>query len=1795
LLITAPGLAIQAHAIENTASGTVNASNLDTTNATIVLNLVGGTIDTGNSTVTVNPAVVPADGVTVSTITVVLLDADNLPVPGKTVAIATDRGALDIITQPIAPTDAAGTAVGTIRSGTAGSSTITVTDVTDSIILPDQPQVYFTQGQVIDLVKTASKKRAVPGDVVTYLVETRNLSGNDVGQVKVDDQIPPNFRYVTGSTRLNGSAVPDPAGNRPLTFDLGTIPALVDINGNGVADPGEPGYMALSYQLVIGSGARPDEYINTAIAWDASPSLLISNSDEAMVTVIMDPLFDLGTIIGKVFEDRNRSGWQDDGEKGIQGAMVFLDDGTYVITDEYGRYHFPAVRPGHRLVKIDRQSLPNGGVVFGDESRIVSVTPGLLVKVNFTAIRETEPETIGRPAGMGLRMSSRDRKEPLNVLGSVEMMTVLVNGTNADLSTNDVVLKVRTLDEFVTITGGRLEGQIHFQAEIDSAEKVDKWILTIKDSGNETIRTFSGEGAPPDLIGWNGITDKGDLIGGGEVYRYRMEIWYVDGGHSSSASRIFGVNQRSVVSLNISGMGFEFGSAVLHPKTKEILSKVAETFRKFPDEVVVIEGHADSIGSDEANLRLSRERAQSAFQYLVVNENLAENRFVVKGYGESRPIASNEIPEGREINRRVEIKGQVLEVEKAELLDRVRNEPEVMVNGTQVDVEADGRFQTQVPDEGQNRLEIRMVNTAGRSLEGSIPIPALQILEPQGVIRLSYGEVGDRYRVGNPGPDGKWESGDPALNYRLSGKTDPGNIVELEEKLVPVDEKGVFDADLVLKIQEVNSFSLLVKNPAGFTRIANIKIQVTEKDEDGRLIVMRDPIPHLSVQLPPEGTPLFNAHLKVPGVTEPGNNVWINGRKVEVYPDGEFTGNLELEKGNNLLRIRTVDPDGNTGTIERNVVLSERSLFLMAFADGKIGQLQGKGYLDGAGMEKDKEFYQEGRVAYYIKGTIAGKYLITSAFDSGTGKFGEMFQDLDEGERDQFFTNLDPDKHYPVYGDASTATYDAQSQGKFYLALTSEEFNLLVGNYSLNLSDTELAAYQRTFYGGKFTYQSLSRTKYGEPDTTVLLFGAQVRYTHVRDELRATGGSLYYLSRRDISEGSDEVAIIIRDQNTGLIRARILQKRDIDYQIKYEEGRILMKKPLASVIQDDLLIDDALLSGSPVSLQVDYEVRADALEKSSAGGRVQKRVADNLAIGGTYIDDQLESGNYELSGLDVRLRLGQNSWISGEYARSAGSDSPVFISEDGGLTYTEIPAASSFEGNAWRAAAQFEVGHLFGSPDSLKVGGYVKRLEPGFQSNANFTDEGIQKTGVDFTLNATSSDTISGRYDQQEKLETASLPPGVESESRTGTLQWAHKRARTGITLEYRTKETEDVAGDTLINSSLGAARLDLTSSNRLSGYLEHQASMTGPDNDQTSIGMEYLANKALSFRAAGTHGTKGNSVQGEANLNLGESRMYLTEHVAEDNAGHNSTTILGTETSTSANSKIYTENQWEHTGDGTDRQISLLGVQRNWDLAPGLTALFSGEASEIESEPETLRRYTIATGLSYKLPERLEARLRGEVRRERGSQERVQYLTANQLDVSLAPDYSLLGRYNYSVTRDLDLDEIEARFEERSIGLAYRPVEHDRFNLLARYTQLRDQAPKTLDEMESQVTYTQVGSVEWSFDLTPRLEWVEKNALKTKEEKTGDRPPIKTNTSLSLHRLNYNFLGDFDLGLEYRMKLVDKADDQQVGWLTELMYTMGGHFRLGLGFNFTDFSDNEFSENDYSVRGVFLRFQAKY
>ena len=103
-----------------------------------------------------------------------------------------------------------------------------------------------------------------------------------------------------------------------------------------------------------------------------------------------------------------------------------------------------------------------------------------------------------------------------------------------------------------------------------------------------------------------------------------------------------------------SGVNFAFDSAELTADAKKNLDAVAEIFLEFPDTDLMIEGHTDSVGDDNYNMKLSKRRADAVVNYLKV-KGVSSNRFQVEAFGETRPRFENDTKEGQAKNRRVEI------------------------------------------------------------------------------------------------------------------------------------------------------------------------------------------------------------------------------------------------------------------------------------------------------------------------------------------------------------------------------------------------------------------------------------------------------------------------------------------------------------------------------------------------------------------------------------------------------------------------------------------------------------------------------------------------------------------------------------------------------------------------------------------------------------------------------------------------------------------------------------------------------------------------------------------------------------------------------------------------------------------------------------------------------------------------------------------------------------------------------------------------------------------------------------
>ena len=104
---------------------------------------------------------------------------------------------------------------------------------------------------------------------------------------------------------------------------------------------------------------------------------------------------------------------------------------------------------------------------------------------------------------------------------------------------------------------------------------------------------------------------------------------------------------------------YDFGKSTLRPESEQVLDEVVKILVDNPAIKIELSAHTDSVGSDAYNLKLSQDRAQSCVDYMI-SKGIADNRIFAKGYGKSRPIAPNSLPngkdnpDGRQLNRRTE-------------------------------------------------------------------------------------------------------------------------------------------------------------------------------------------------------------------------------------------------------------------------------------------------------------------------------------------------------------------------------------------------------------------------------------------------------------------------------------------------------------------------------------------------------------------------------------------------------------------------------------------------------------------------------------------------------------------------------------------------------------------------------------------------------------------------------------------------------------------------------------------------------------------------------------------------------------------------------------------------------------------------------------------------------------------------------------------------------------------------------------------------------------------------------------
>ncbi len=230
------------------------------------------------------------------------------------------------------------------------------------------------------------------------------------------------------------------------------------------------------------------------------------------------------------------------------------------------------------------------------------------------------------------------------------------------------------------------------------------------------------------------------------------------------------------------------------------------------------------------------------------------------------------------------------------------------------------------------------------------------------------------------------------------------------------------------------------------------------------------------------------------------------------------------------------------------------------------------------------------------------------------------------------------------------------------------------GNFKTKIDGVELARYERGLYGASAELRSERMAPVGEAAASITAFAAQPGTMPSRDEMRGTGGSVYFLRRQDISGGSDQVSIEERDAITGLTVSRTQLRSGIDYEMDYVQGVILLKRPLASSVQSSSTVQDGALGGNRNYLIASYEYTPLAFEADgySLGGRARAGSPIIVRAGVTGFQEDLGTATQTLHGADLVLQLSERSYFELEWAQSNGAATGIVTSSDGGFIFNPV-------------------------------------------------------------------------------------------------------------------------------------------------------------------------------------------------------------------------------------------------------------------------------------------------------------------------------------------------------------------------------------------------------------------------------------------------------------------------------------------------------------------------------------------
>jgi len=957
-----------------------------------------------------------------------------------------------------------------------------------------------------------------------------------------------------------------------------------------------------------------------------------------------------------------------------------------------------------------------------------------------------------------------------------------------------------------------------------------------------------------------------------------------------------------------------------------------------------------------------------------------------------------------------------------------------------------------------------------------------------------------------------------------------------------------------------------------------------------------------------------------------GHNVWLAGKKVPVNDKGEFVSEEMFPRGMHTIEVAVLDDEGNGELFLRDMEFSKDDWFYVAMGDITAAKNSTSGpakLVTQEGNEFDSDVNVTGRFAYYTEGTFGDGWMLTSSADTQEAPIDDLFDNFLKKDPRALLRRLDPDLFYPTFGDDSTLEERAPTSGKFYLRLQKHNNYGILGNFTIGYLDTTLAQVDRGLYGVTGHYETKELTSFGEQKLMVEGFAAEPGTVAGRDEYRGTGGSLYFLRHQDVLIGSDRFRIEVRDKDSGVVIGVKNLVPVVDYNFDYLQGRVLLSQPLAATASDGLLVSETSLGGNPVYLVTRYEYSPDLtnLDTISTGGRSHYWINDNVKVGVTVSTQERADDDSDLGGVDLTLRKSESTWVRMEVAESKGAGTGELNSNDGGFSFEPLTNGNkpNITSNAYRVEGSALIDEVIPGGKGITTF-YAQKTEAGFSAPGQLTPTDLTLFGGRYTT------PINKRTDIDIKIDSRDQDQGIKTESLdVSTNYQATERWRLsgGGRFDKRTDNSLIVPG-----SSRHGDRLDLAaeaaydSKANWTAYTFGQAtaakSGNREENKRIGVGGSVRATNRLTLDGEISQGSQGTGAKGGLDYLVSDRTNVYSAYTYENARSDNGVSARrgnwnnGMRSRFTDTTSVYVEESYTH-GDVPTGLTHTFGVDytpdEHWNFGGNLEM---GVLKDSRSNSQTDRKalglnagYNFGAIVLSSAAEYRVDKMKGSAA---GSSRRQTWLMKNNLNYQIDSDWRFLAKADFSKSTSTLGNLFSGNFTEVVAGYGYRPIDNDRLNSLFKYTYFYN-VPfgdvSSTDPLTGQVVgsnnpidfiqKSHILSLDTIYDLTQRWSIGGKYAYRLGRVSQDRENPdfFDSRASLYILRADWHFTHRWDAMLEGRLLDLPDAEDRRMGTLVALYRHVGKNLKIGVGYNFTDFSD-DLTNLDYDSHGVFFNFVGK-